>query len=53
MASGGLVSMNVSPYLGKLGKAWGYVRFEGRTKNDAGEEFRCYTNPIWVRATAP
>ncbi len=53
MASGGMVPLNLAPYLAKLGKAWGYVRIEGRTKNDAGEEFRCYTNPIWVHVTAP
>ena len=28
-----------------------YIRLETRTRNNAGEEFRCYTNPIWVRLT--
>lgn len=53
LASRGLVAFHLETYLGKLGKAWGYIRVEGRTKNTAGEEFRCYTNPIWARVTAP
>jgi hypothetical protein len=53
LASGGLVPVDLGPYLTKLGTGWGYVRLEARTKNAAGEEFRCYTNPIWVRVTAP
>ncbi len=52
LRSGGLVPVDLGPYLTKLGRGWGYVRLEARTENAAGEEFRCYTNPIWVRVTA-
>jgi hypothetical protein len=49
--SGGLVPVDLRPYLGKNIGPWGYIRLEARTSNGAGEEFRCYTNPIWVRVT--
>ena len=51
LSSGGLVPVDLRPHLEKLGGAWGYVRLEARTRTRAGEEFRCYTNPIWIRAT--
>ena len=53
LASDGLYPLDLRSYLGKLGTGWGYVRLETRTLNGAGEEFRCYTNPIWVRITEP
>ena len=51
LASGGLVPVDLRPSLGRIGNTWGYIRLEARTRNKAGEEFRCYTNPIWVRVT--
>jgi hypothetical protein len=49
LASGGLFPLDLREELRKLGESWGYVRFEARTRNKYGQEFRCYTNPIWVR----
>ena len=49
--SGSLHSLDLGAYLEKLGSAWGAVRLEARTRNGAQEEFRCYTNPLWVRVT--
>lgn len=48
LASDGLFPVDLASHLGKLGTGWGYVRLEARTVNGAGEEFRCYTNPIWI-----
>jgi hypothetical protein len=53
LASDGLFPLDLRSYLGKLGSGWGYLRLETRTLNSAGEEFRCYTNPIWVRVSEP
>ncbi len=53
LASDGLYPLDLRSYLGKLGEGWGYIRLETRTLNGAGEEFRCYTNPIWIRITGP
>jgi hypothetical protein len=52
LASEGLVSVEFKDHLEKLGDSWGYLRLEARTRNAAGEEYRCYTNPIWVRLTS-
>lgn len=49
LASGGLFPLDLREELPILGRGWGYVRFEARTRNRDGQEFRCYTNPIWVR----
>jgi len=49
LGSTGLFPINLTPHLAKLGSDWGYVRLEARTVNSAREEFRCYTNPIWIR----
>jgi hypothetical protein len=49
LASSGLFPLDLRNERPKLGDAWGYVRFEVRTRNKDGQEFRCYTNPIWVR----
>jgi len=51
LASGGLFPLDLQGRLQKLGAGWGYIRLEAQTQNSAGEEFRCYTNPIWVRLT--
>jgi hypothetical protein len=51
LASQGLFPLDLRARLEKLGDTWGYIRLEARTRNAAGEEFRCYTNPIWVRVT--
>ncbi len=51
LASEGLYPIDLHPSIEKLGTGWGYVRLEARTLNSAGEEFRCYTNPIWIRIT--
>jgi hypothetical protein len=53
LASQGLVPFDVRPLLEKSPGGWSYLRLEARTRNSAGEEFRCYTNPIWVRVTGP
>ncbi len=51
-SSGGLMPVDLTSGLGKLEGGWGYLRLEARTRSDAGEEFRCYTNPIWIRVVA-
>jgi hypothetical protein len=49
LGSAGLQPVGLRPYLkGGVG-SWMYVRLEARTRNGAGEEFRCYTNPVWVK----
>lgn len=49
--SGGLFPLDLRPRLEKARHRWNYLRLEARTRNSGGEEFRCYTNPIWVRLT--
>jgi hypothetical protein len=49
LASGGFFPLDLHEILGKLGGTWGYIRLEARTRTQDGKEFRCYTNPIWVR----
>jgi hypothetical protein len=51
LASTGLHSVDSRPYFRNEVGSWMYVRLEARTRNGAGEEFRCYTNPVWVRIT--
>ena len=51
--SQGLVPIDLHPYVEALAARWGYIRLEARTRNAAGEEFRCYTNPVWVRVNVP
>lgn len=53
LASEGLFPLDLRKSLEKFGPSWTYVRLEARTRNGAGEEFRCYTNPIWVRTIEP
>jgi hypothetical protein len=52
MASEGLVPVDLQPFLGKNRAIWRYIRLEARTRNATGEEFRCYTNPLWLEITA-
>ncbi|HET7841121.1 MAG TPA: hypothetical protein VFM21_05920 [Terriglobia bacterium] len=49
LASGGLFPVDLRGELSSLANTWGYIRFEARTRNKDGQEFRCYTNPIWLR----
>jgi hypothetical protein len=49
--SAGLHPVDLRPYLKDATGSWMYVRLEARTRTGAGEEFRCYTNPVWVRIT--
>jgi hypothetical protein len=51
MASGDLIPVDLRPFLGKNKGSWGYIRLEARTRNATGEEFRCYTNPVWLQIT--
>jgi hypothetical protein len=51
LASQGLYSLDLKTQVDRLGGSWVTIRLEARTRNDAGEEFRCYTNPLWVRAS--
>jgi hypothetical protein len=51
MASGDLIPVDLRPFLGKNKGSWGYIRLEARTRNATGEEFRCYTNPVWLEIT--
>jgi hypothetical protein len=51
MASEGLVPVDLRPFLGKNKSTWGYIRLEARARNATGEEFRCYTNPVWLKIT--
>jgi hypothetical protein len=51
MASEGFIPVDLRPFLGKNRAVWGYIRLEARTQNVTGEEFRCYTNPLWLQIT--
>jgi hypothetical protein len=51
MASGDLIPVDLRPFLGKNRGTWGYIRLEARTRNATGNEFRCYTNPVWLEIT--
>jgi len=49
LASNGPYPIDLGQRFAILHSGWGYIRLEARTQNSANEEFRCYTNPIWVR----
>ena len=51
LSSQGLVSFDLRPILKEGSKDWKYIRLVARTRNSADNEFRCYTNPIWIKAT--
>jgi len=53
IASGGLVPLDLRGRLANQVGEWGYVRLEAHSRNRAGEESRCYTNPLWFRITGP
>jgi len=53
MTSGGLVPIDLRGRLAHQVGEWGYVRLEAHSRNRAGEESRCYTNPLWFRITGP
>ena len=50
LASSGLFPLDLRGALKGLNTDWDYLRLEARTRNAQGDEFRCYTNPIWIRA---
>ncbi len=52
LSSGGLVPVDLGPILQQGSADWRYIRLVARTRNSADNEFRCYTNPIWIKATA-
>jgi len=51
LSSAGLIPFDIHQALKEASPEWKYVRLEGRTRNKAKEEYRCYTNPIWIKAT--
>ena len=51
LASGGLVPVDLKAILKEGSPEWKYIRLEASSRNSANNEFRCYTNPIWIRAT--
>jgi hypothetical protein len=51
LASGGLVPFDLGPILKSGSQDWRYIRLVASTRNSANNEFRCYTNPIWIKAT--
>jgi hypothetical protein len=51
LASEGLVPFDLREILKKGSEDWKYIRLVARTRNSADNEFRCYTNPIWIKAT--
>jgi hypothetical protein len=53
LASGNLFPLDLRDALKGLNGAWVYLRLEARTRSAKGDEFRCFTNPIWVRVSEP
>ena len=51
LASEGLVPFDLRPILKEGSQDWIYIRMVASTRNNANNEFRCYTNPIWIKAT--
>jgi hypothetical protein len=51
LASDGLVPFDLHQILKEGSQNWIYIRVEASTRNSANDEFRCYTNPIWIKAT--
>jgi hypothetical protein len=51
LASEGLVPFDLGPILKEGSQNWIYIRLMASTRNSANNEFRCYTNPIWIKAT--
>ena len=51
LSSGGLVPVALGPVLKQGSQEWRYIRLVAITRNSSNVEFRCYTNPIWIKAT--
>ncbi len=51
LSSGGLMPFDLGSILKQGSQDWRYIRLVARTRNSANNEFRCYTNPIWIKAT--
>ena len=51
LVSGGLIPFDLHQVLKAGGQKWIYIRLVATTRNSANNEFRCYTNPIWIKAT--
>lgn len=51
LTSGGLVPFDLHPFLQAASPDWKYIRLVLSTRNSANNEFRCYTNPIWIKVT--
>jgi hypothetical protein len=51
LGSGGLAPFDLHQILKEGSKNWIYIRLVAITRNTANDEFRCYTNPIWIKAT--
>jgi hypothetical protein len=50
LSSEGLVPFDLHQVLKEGSQSWIYIRLVASTRNSANNEFRCYTNPIWIRA---
>jgi hypothetical protein len=50
LASDGLVPFDLHQILSQGPQDWKYIRLVAITRNGANQEFRCYTNPIWIKA---
>lgn len=51
LSSEGLIPVDLRQILQEGSEEWKYIRLEAITRNSSKEEFRCYTNPIWIKAT--
>ncbi len=51
LASDGLIPFDLRQEVKAAGQKWIYIRLVATTRNSANSEFRCYTNPIWIKAT--
>jgi hypothetical protein len=51
LASEGLVPLDLRQILKEGSQNWIYIRLVASTRNSANDEFRCYTNPIWIKVT--
>ncbi len=51
LTSNGLVPFDLHSVLKVGSPNWIYIRLVASSRNSANNEFRCYTNPIWIKAT--
>jgi hypothetical protein len=51
LSSEGLVPFDLHEALKGGSDDWKYIRLVASTRNSTNIEFRCYTNPIWIKAT--